>query len=106
MLRQEDKVVAFLHVQGVDDPAEEGFPGVGVLALRLADRLEEPVLVTVRDLLGGEDDVYQVFPQRAGECLFQQCQIHLLLLRLHEAKGGVDPGDDLLIAVDIAAEDF
>ena len=63
------------------------------------------MLVAVRDLRGGEFDVNEVAPQRAGERLFEQPQIHLLLLLPHEAEGGVDPRDDLAVGVDIAAED-
>ncbi len=63
------------------------------------------MLVAVGDLRGGEFDVDEVAPQRAGERLFEQSQVHLLLLLPHEAEGGVDPRDDLAVGIDIAAED-
>ena len=102
---EENEAVRLAHIERFNNFAAERFAGVHILALRLAQGLEQTVLVAVRDLRGGEFDVNEVAPQRAGERLFEQPQIHLLLLLPHEAEGGVDPRDDLAVGVDIAAED-
>ena len=102
---EENEIVRLTHAQRFNNFAAERFAGVRILALRLAQGLEQAVLVAVRDLRGGEFDVNEVAPQRAGERLFEQPQIHLLLLLPHEAEGGVDPRDDLAVGVDVAAED-
>ena len=102
---EENEAVRLAHIERFNNFAAERFAGVRILALRLAQGLEQAVLVAVRDLRGGKFDVDEVAPQRAGESLFEQPQIHLLLLLPHEAEGGVDPRDDLAVGVDIAAED-
>ena len=100
---QEDEIAALAHVDGVDDPAVQALPGVGVLELRLPQGLEQPVLIAVRHLPGGELNVDQVPAQGAGQTLFQQIQVHLLLLLGQQPQGGVYIGDDLAAAADIAA---
>ena len=102
---EENEIVRLTHAQRFNNFAAERFAGVRILALRLAQGLEQTVLVAVRDLSGRECNVDEVAPQRAGERLFEQPQVHLLLLLPHEAEGGVDPRDDLAVGVDIAAED-
>ena len=102
---EENKAVRLAHIERFNNFAAERFAGVRILALRLAQGLEQAVLVAVRDLSGREFNVDEVASQRAGERLFEQPQIHLLLLLPHEAEGGVDPRDDLAVGVDIAAED-
>ena len=102
---KENEAVRLAHIERFNNFAAERFAGVRILALRLAQGLEQAVLVTVRDLSGREFNVDEVAPQRAGERLFEQPQIHLLLLLPHETEGGVDPRDDLAVGVDIAAED-
>ena len=104
--RQQDEVVGLAHVQGVDDAAVQRLAGVLIPGVRLADGLQQAVLIAVRHLRGGEYDVHQVPPQCAGQGFLQKSQIHLLLLLGHEAHGGVHVGDDLLVAVDIAAVDL
>ena len=103
---QQDQVVGLSHVQCVDQPTAEILPGGRVLQLRLPHGLQQAMLVTVRYLRRGKCDIHQVLAQGPGEGLFQKAQIHFLLLLLHEAHRGVDPGNDLLIAVDIAAKDL
>ena len=61
------------------------------------------MLVAVGNLRGGEFDVNEVAPQRAGERLFEQPQIHLLLLLAGHAERDLRLGDDLTAAVDKAA---
>ena len=100
---QEDEIAALAHVDGVDDPAVQALPGIGVLELRLPQGLEQPVLIAVRHLPGGELNVDQVPAQGAGQTLFQQIQVHLLLLLGQQPQGGVYIGDDLAAAADIAA---
>ena len=102
---QEDKVVAVVHVQGLDYPLEEGLPGGSILEGRLPQGHQEPVLLAVRHLLGGEYDIHQVFPQGAGNGLFQEPQILLGLLLGHKAHRLVQIGDDLPVRIDIAAVD-
>ena len=102
---EENEAVRLAHIERFNNFAAERFAGVRILALRLAQGLEQTVLVAVRDLSGRECNVDEVAPQRAGERLFEQPQIHLLLLLPHEAEGGVDPRDDLAVGVDVAAED-
>ena len=63
------------------------------------------MLITVGHLLGAELDVHQVLAQSPGQRFFQERQIHFRLFLGHQSKGGVDPGDDLPVAVHIAAED-
>ena len=63
------------------------------------------MLVAVGDLPGAEHDIHQIPAQRPGKRFFQKRQIHFRLLLAHQPKGGVDPGDDLPVAVHIAAED-
>ena len=102
---EENEAVRLAHIERFNNFAAERFAGVRILALRLAQGLEQAVLVAVRDLSGREFNVDEVAPQRAGERLFEQPQIHLLLLLPHHAEGGVDPRDDLAVGVDVAAED-
>ena len=100
---QQNQIAALAHVDGVDDPAVQALPGVGVLQLRLAQGLQQAVLVAVRHLGGGKHDVDEVPAQGAGQGLFQQVQIHLLLLLGQQAQRRVHIGDDLAAAADIAA---
>ena len=60
------------------------------------------MLVAVRHLGGGKHDVDEVPAQGAGQGLFQQVQIHLLLLLGQQAQRRVHIGDDLAAAADIA----
>ena len=101
---EENEIVRLTHAQRFNNFAAERFAGVRILALRLAQGLEQAMLVAVRDLRGGEFDVNEVAPQRAGERLFEQPQIHLLLLLPHETHRGVDPRDDLTVGVYITAK--
>ena len=63
------------------------------------------MLVAAGHLRRGKFDVDEVSAQPAGQGLFQQPQVHLLLLLGHESHGFVDIGDDLAAAVDVAAVD-
>ena len=100
---QQNQIAALAHVDGVDDPAVQALPGIGVLELRLPQGLEQPVLSAVRHLGGGKHDVDEGPAQGAGQGLFQQVQIHLLLLLGQQAQRRVHIGDDLAAAADIAA---
>ena len=101
---QKDEVVALPHVQRLDDLLIEGGAGAGVLQGGGAQGGEEAVLVAVRHLLGGEDDVQQIAAQRAGEGLFQEAEVFFRLLFGHQGQRLVQVGDDLLAgAVDVTA---
>ena len=100
---QQDQVVALPHVQGLDDPLVKGLPGLRVLQLGVPQGGEEPVLLAVRHLLGGEHDVDEIPAQGARQGFFQQAQVFFRLLLGGHAQGLVDVGDDLAAAVHIAA---
>ena len=100
---QQDEVAAVTHVNGVDDAAVKGFPGVGVLQRSLPQGLQQTMLVAVGNLRGGEDDVHQVPAQCAGQRLFQKPQINLLLCLRHQTHRSIYIGNDLAAAADIAA---
>ena len=68
---QEDEVIGLAHVHGVDDAAAQLLPGVPVLEGRLADGLQQAVLVAAGHLSGGEFDVDEIPAQGAGQGLFQ-----------------------------------
>ena len=102
---QENEIVAVAHVQGLDHPLEEGLPGGSILEGGLPQGHQKPVLLAVRYLLGGEHDIHQVFPQGAGNGLFQEPQILLGLLLGHKAHRLIQVGDDLPVRIDIAAVD-
>ena len=95
--------VAALQVQALHGLLVEGLPGLQVLELRIPQGHEQPVLVAVRHLLGGEHQVKQILPQLAGEGFFQQGEILLRLLLGHEGQGLVQVGDNLPTGIHIAA---
>ena len=102
---QQDEIVGLAHVHGVDDAAVQGLPGVLILRAALPHGLKQAVLVAAGHLRRGKFDIDEVSAQPAGQSLFQQPQVHLLLLLGHESHGFVDIGDDLAAAVDVAAVD-
>ena len=105
VIGHEDQVVALPHVQALDDPLVELLADLAVFQLRLPQSRQEPVLVAVHHLLGGEHHVDEIFAQSPGQGLFQQAQVLLRLLQGHPAQGLVQVGDDLPLCVDITAVD-
>ena len=81
---EQDEIVRLAHVDALDDLAAERLARGRVFQLRLAQGLEQAVLVAVGHLLRGKDHIDEVFAQRAGERFFEQRQVHLLLLLPHE----------------------
>ena len=84
---QEDEVVAIPKVKRVDDFLIELLTDVTVFQLRIAQCHEEAMLITVSDLLRGEDNIDQVLPKFAGKSLLQQIQV-LLCFVLRENPHG------------------
>ena len=76
---QQQQVVA-LEIQSLGGLFVKGPAGLCVLQARAAQGHEQPVLLAVRHLLGGEHQVDEVFPQPAGERLPQQGEVLLGLL--------------------------
>ena len=95
--------IAAAHVQALDYLLVKGLPDRTVLQLAGAQLHEEAVLLAVHHLLGGKDNVDQVFAQRPGQRLFQKAQIFFRLLLGHDAQGFVQIGDNLFVGVDQAA---
>ena len=71
VVSQQDQIVP-VQLQGVDDFAVEGLPGLGVLQLGVPQGGEELVLLAVRHLLGGKDDVNELLAQGAGQGFLQK----------------------------------
>ena len=69
---QKEEVVGPLQLQAVDDLLIEGLARLPVLQPAVPQGGEQAVLLAVHDLLGGEDDVDEVFPQGPGQGLFQK----------------------------------
>ena len=84
---QEDEVVAIPKVKRVDDFLIELLTDVTVFQLRIAQRHEEAMLITVSYLLRGEDNIDQVLPKFSGKSLLQQVQV-LLCFVLRENPHG------------------
>ena len=84
---QEDEVVAIPKVKRVDDFLIELLTDVTVFQLRIAQRHEEAMLITVSYLLRGEDNIDQVLPKFSGKSLLQQIQV-LLYFVLRENPHG------------------
>ena len=105
VVSQQDQVVALLQLQGADELLIKTLPQGAVLQLAVPKGGEQPVLLAVRHLPGGEHDVDQVPAQSAGQGLLQQAQVLLRLLLGHGAQGRVQIGDDLPAAVDITSVD-
>ena len=103
LVAHQQQIAAALHVQLVDDLLIECGAGLPVLQLRIPQGSEQLVLLPLHHLLGGKDDVDEVFPQPPGQHLFQQPQIALRLRLGHIAEGLVQVRDDLFISVDKAA---
>ena len=61
---QEDQIVP-VQLQGVDNFVVEGLPGLGVLQLGVPQGGEKLVLLAVRHLLGGKDNVDELLAQGA-----------------------------------------
>ena len=103
VVAQEDEVVAPLQVQGVDDLVIKGLTQSAVGQAGVPQAHEEPVLLAVGHLPGGEDDIDEVLSQSAGEGFLQQPQIFFRLLLGHGPQRAVNIGDDLPASVHIAA---
>ena len=67
---KQDQIVCLAHVDAFDDLAAKRLARGGILQFRLAQRLQEAVLVTVGHLLCRKHHVNEVFAQRAGERFF------------------------------------
>ena len=68
---QENQVVP-VQLQGVDNFVVKGLPGLGVLQLGVPQGGEELVLLTVRYLLGGKDNVDELLAQGARQGFLQK----------------------------------
>ena len=87
---QEDQVIAVPKVKRVDDFLIELLTDVTVFQLRIAQRHEEAMLITVSYLLCGEDNINQVLPKFAGKSLLQQIQVLLCFVLRENPHGFID----------------
>ena len=74
-----------------------------VRELRLAQLHEQTVLVAVRDLLGAEGQVEQVFVDGAGERLLEQAKIKLLIVLRADRKRLPEAGENFAAVRNVAA---
>ena len=74
-----------------------------VCELRLAQLHEQTVLVAVRDLLGAEGQVEQIFVDGAGECLLEQAKIKLLIVLRADRKRLPEAGENFAAVRNVAA---
>ena len=84
---QEDQVVAVPKVKRVDDFLIELLTDVTAFQLRIAQRHEKAMLITVSYLFSREDNIDQVLPKFSGKSLLQQVQV-LLCFVLRENPHG------------------
>lgn len=87
---QEDEVVAVPKVKRVDDFLIELLTDVTIFQLRIAQRHEKAMLITVSYLLRGEDNIDQVLPKFAGKSLLQQIQVLLCFVLRENPHGFID----------------
>ena len=71
--------------------------------MRQPERLQQPVLIAVLDLLRRKSYIEQILSERSRYRFFQLLEIQLCLFLLHQPHRHIHPGNDILRCVHIAA---
>ena len=104
--QQDQHADVFTEADRGGDLAVEGVAGFGVGELGITELHQQTVLLAGLDLGRGKYEIGKGLPHRAGDRLFEQLMVFLLLLHGEQGNGIVKQGDDLAELVDIAAVDF
>ena len=102
---QEDQVIV-LEGDGVDDLLVEAPPQLVILQLAVSQVHQQLMLRGACHLGRLKGDVDQILAQTAGQGPLQEGKVLFSFVLRHDAQGLAELGDNLLLAIDVAAIDI